>query len=237
MKTKMKKMNSFKTVLLSAITVLVISSACQKPADSKDVNQDKIYGEYELFYDKNADKTYASAAFKFNSATGTPLQLTSPSEIKFNSDAIPYDPIFGYYRKEYAGQITSGTFNFKDGDGTVYSNQVSLAKMITNPVLDTIRRSLVAYTYTWSGDSLTANELIGLTIGANANPLNLQVFLQNTLSSKNIVLPLTQLNQLSIGMSYCQLDRQRESAASSVTSAGGKIRGKYRALNKSVYVK
>jgi major membrane immunogen (membrane-anchored lipoprotein) len=234
MKTNMK--TSIKMKLMLLLTLITLFSGCEKPADSQDVNQDKIYGEYELFYDKNQDKTFASAWFKFNSSTGTPLQLSAPSEVKFNSDAIPYDPLFGYYRKEYAGQITTGTFNFKDTDGKVYSNTVNLAKAITNPSIDTIRR-MGAYTYTFTGDSLIANELIGLTIGNTTNPANFQVFLQNTLNSKSIVLPLTQLNQLPVGMSYCQLDRQIEKAATSTTDAGGKIRGKYRGLNKNTYVK
>lgn len=231
----MKK--TVKHLILGAITSVVLFTACEKPADSKDVKQDKIYGEYELFYDKNTDKTYASAWFRFNSGSGTPLQLSAPSEIKFNNDAIPYDQLFGYYRKEYAGQITSGTFNFKDGDGTTYANTVAIAKALTNPVIDTIRRANGAYTYVWTGDSLVASELIGLTIGNVVNPLNFQVFLQNTVNSKNIVLPLNQLNQLPIGMSYCQLDRASEKAATNATSAGGKTRSKYRALNKNVYIK
>ena len=230
------KNTSFKKIALGIVTFLTLLTSCEKPADSKDVAQDKIYGEYELFYDKNADKTYALAWFKFNSATGTALQLTSPAEVKFNSDVIPYDPTFGYYRKEYAGQISSGTFNFKDADGTMYSNIVNLGKLITNPTIDTIKR-VGAYTYTWIGDSVVANETVGLVIGNNANALNFQVFLQNTLNSKNLILPLTQLNQLPVGSSYCQLDRQLEKAATSVTTAGGRVRGKYRALNKSLYIK
>lgn len=223
----------------AAVAFTILSGllfSCQKPADSKDVKQDKIYAEYELFYDKNSDKTYASAAFKFNDALGTPLTLSSPSEIKFNGDVIPFDPIFNYYRKEYAGQINSGTFNFKDADGTVYSNNVNLAKVITNPTIDTIKR-VGSYTYAWIGDSVTANEIVGLTIGNNANTLNFQVFTQNAVNSKNIVLPLNQLNQLPVGSSYCILDRTTQKNATNVTSAGGLIRGKYRALNKNLYVK
>ncbi len=230
MKTAMRKLT------FGIITALTIITSCQKPADSKDVKQDKIYAEYELFYDKNADKTYASASFRFNDGAGTPLTLSSPSEIKFNNDAIPFDPIFNYYRKEYAGQINSGTFNFKDADGKTYSDPVSIAKIITNPTIDTIKR-VGAYSYNWIGDSVVANETVGLTIGNNANTLNFQVFLQNTVNSKNLILPLNQLNQLPIGMSSCILDRQIEKAAPNVTSAGGKIRGKYRALNKNLYIK
>jgi hypothetical protein len=221
--------------VIAITTSLCLLTSCEK-ADSGDVNQDKIYSEYELFYDKNLDKTYASAIFKFNSITGTQLQLTAPSEIKFNGDAIPYDPVFAYYRKEYAGQINSGTFTFKDKNGVAYVNTVTIAAAISNPVIDTIKRT-GAYTYTWLGDSCKNNELIGLTIGNNINPLNFQVFLQNTLNSKNLVLSLAQLNQLPIGSSYCLLDRQVETTAQNITSAGGKIRGKYRGLNKNIYIK
>lgn len=227
-----------KTVLklsLLAITINLIFSSCKKE-NSEDVNQDKIYAEYELFYDKNQDKTFASAIFKFSNNAGTQLELTSPSEIKFNSDVIPYDPTFAYYRKEYAGLVTSGTFSFKDKNGTVYTNAVSLSKIITNPTIDTIRRT-GSYSYNWIGDSIIANETVGLVIGNNINTLNFQVFLQNTLNSKNLILPLNQLNQLPVGMSYTQLDRQIETNAAGVTSAGGKIRGKYRALNKNLYIK
>jgi hypothetical protein len=230
-------MKNLKLKLISTIiTAVIVLSSCGKE-DSADVNQDKIYAEYELFYDKNNDKTYASAVFKFSNVTGTNLQLTAPSEIKFNGDVIPYDATFAYYRKEYAGIINSGTFTFKDTDGLTYTNPVSLAKIITNPVIDTIKRANGAYTYTWVGDSVRQNELIGLTIGSVANPLDLEVFLQGAVSSKNFVLPLTQLNGLAIGNSYCQLDRQVETNAPSVTSAGGKIRGKYRAQNTTLYVK
>src|SRR5262245_21459177 len=98
MKTKLLK----PIALLTILSTFMSLSSCKKE-DSDDVNQDKIYAEYELFYDKNTDKTYASAVFKFSNALGTNLQLTSPSEVKFNSDVIPWDPVFSYYRKEYAG--------------------------------------------------------------------------------------------------------------------------------------
>jgi hypothetical protein len=221
--------------ILAVTCSLCLFTSCEK-ADSADVNQDKIYSEYELFYDENQDKTYASAIFKFNSVIGTQLQLTAPSEIKFNGDIIPYDPIFAYYRKAYAGQINSGTFTFKDKKGVAYVNMVTIAAAIGNPVIDTIRRT-GAFTYIWLSDSCKNNESVGLTIGNNINPLNFQVFLQNTVNSGNLVLPLAQLNQLPIGKSYCQLDRQFETNAQSATSTGGKIRGKYRGITTNVYIK
>jgi hypothetical protein len=228
-------MKTIKNTFFILIIIITGLTSCKKE-ESKDVSQDKIYADYELFYDKNQDKTYAIAFFKFSNVAGTQLQLTAPSEIKFNSDVLPFDPVFSYYRKEYSGLVTTGTFSFKDVNGTVYTNNASLAKILTNPTIDTIKRNS-AFTYTWIGDSVKVNESVGLVIGNNANALNYQFFLQNAINSKNLVLPLTQLNILPIGMSYCQLDRQIESVATGTTSAGGIVRGKYRALNKNLYIK
>jgi hypothetical protein len=223
-------------LLLLAIIIMAIISSCEKE-DSASVSQDKIYAEYELFYNKNEDKTYASAVFKFSNISGTQLQLSSPSEVKFNTDVIPFDGTLAYYRKEYAGLISSGTFTFKDKDGLIYTNLVRVAKVITNITIDTINRSNGAYTYTWVGDTVKTNEAVGLVIGNNANPFNFQFFRQAAINSTNFILPLTQLNQLPIGMSYSQLDRVIETNAPSVTSAGGLIRGKYRSLDKNLYIK
>lgn len=109
-----------------------ILQSCTKE-NSSDVNQDKIYAEYELAYDENLDKTYASCVFKFSNAFGTNLQLSAPSEIKFGNDVLTFDPLLSYYRKEYAGLVTSGTFTFTDTAGVSYQNTVTLPSSISNP--------------------------------------------------------------------------------------------------------
>jgi len=220
---------------LTLFSVSLFFPSCTSE-ESADVSQDKIYADYELFYDKNEDKTYAIATFKFSNAFGTLLKLTAPSEVKFNSDIIPYDPIFSYYKKEYAGLLTSGTFTFKDKDGKIYTNTANMAKVIANPNITEINRA-GAFTYTWSGEKIAANEWIDFVLINTANQLNFQYFLQNTLNADNLVLPVSQLNQLPIGEAFGRLDRVTEAAAVQATSAGGKVRGKYRTLNQNISIK
>ncbi|MDD5571572.1 MAG: hypothetical protein PHD97_10540 [Bacteroidales bacterium] len=226
-------MNTKKIIAIFGLLAFLFS--CKKE-NSEDVNQDKIYAEYEIYYDHNADKTYASAVFKFSNALGTNLQLTAPSEVKFNNDLIPYDPTFAYYRKEYAGKIMTGTFTFKDTQGKTFTNTVNFMKTVENPTIDTIAKAN-SYTYAWVGDSIIANERIDLTMSCVASPAILQYFLQTTVNSKNFVLSQSQLNNLPTGLANCDLSRHCETTASAVTSAGGKIKSKYRALNKTVYIK
>lgn len=210
-----------------------ILQSCQKE-NSSDVNQDKIYAEYELAYDQNTNKTYASCVFKFSNAFGTQLQLSAPSEVKFGNDVLPFDPLLSYYRKEYAGLVTSGTFTFTDTLGVSYQNTVTLPAAISNPSITAIDRSQGAFTFTWAGAANVADSWVGVSINNVLNAANFQYFQQNTVGAQNIVLGINQLNQLPIGGAFIQLERVFQKNATNVTSAGGIVRAKYKALNQNI---
>ena len=63
-------------VILSLLTISLFS--CNRE-ESNTVEQDRIFTEYELFYNANEDKTYARATFKFSNVFGTKLELSQPS--------------------------------------------------------------------------------------------------------------------------------------------------------------
>lgn len=203
--------------------------------DSTNVNQDRIYAEYELYYDKNQDKTFASAIFRFGHATGTQLELSAPSEVTFNGDVIPFDQAFSYYRKEYAGNVTSGTFVFTDTEGHTFTNTVSSTRTIAFPAaFDTIH-SANSYNLVWVGDSIIADERVDVWLdGPNQN--NAEYFMQYVVNTNSVVLAANQLQALGNGTTTCSMERVWEQNAVGVTGAGGKVRVKYKALNATVQV-
>lgn len=79
---------------------LLISTPSCSREDSNDADQDRIYAEYDLKYDTNQNKTIVSAVFKFSSALGTNLELSSPSQVKFGTDVLNCDATFACCRKE-----------------------------------------------------------------------------------------------------------------------------------------
>lgn len=219
------------------LSVFLLSTSffgCVKePSDS--VNQDKIYTEYELSYNGNQDKSYARAWFKFSNIAGTLLELKSPSQVTFNGDILTYNSVLGYYEKEYAGLKTSGSFIWTDFDGNSFTNSITL-KAINYPVtLDTINKN-AAFEMFWVGDSLSANESVSLTIdGLYEN--DLQIFYQDDLNSKSIIMALNQLQLVAVGNATLYMDRYYTPILQNKTSAGGTIKGTYRPINKTVYVK
>ena len=219
-------------LLLLAIPFLLIS--CEKE-NSEDVNQDKIYTDYELFYNKNEDKTYAVARFKFGGPTGTNLELTSGATVKFNGDLLTYNAFYVGHVKEYAVKISSGTFVYTDVDNNQFTNTTPVMDTIAfQPGFDTIIKSQ-ANTLTWIGSPLTANQSVGVFIGSWTWGQD-ALFYQNQVGATNIVMGVSALNALALGTSTVYMDRSTETSVAQGTSEGGKIRSKYRALNKVVQV-
>ncbi len=217
--------------LASAIAMFIVTSCARE--NSEDVNQDRIYCEYELFYNANEDKTYARAIFKFGNALGTLLELTDPSVVKFNGNELTFKTALAYYEKDYAGFIQSGTFEWTDADGNTFTNSISLTQIGFPTGMDTISRN-AAYELFWVGDSLSANHSVIVTANGE-NEGDAQIFTQTNLNSKSIIFPLNQLQQIGQGTGTLWMDRYYKPELTQKTSAGGVIRGIYRPINAQVY--
>ncbi len=217
--------------LLSLPTLL---TSCQKE-DSSDVNQDKIYTEYELFYNQNTDKTVAIARLRFGSPTGTLLEATAPAGVTFNGDDLPYNVVYSGHAKEYAGMVTSGTFAYTNTEGTVFTNATPAMTTLSHPAgFDTIVKSQ-ANTYTWVGNPLGADERVNLFVGTWTWGQD-ALFFAYTNGATNIVMGINQLANLAEGGSTLYVDRVHEIAISEGTSEGGVIRTRYRPTNVQVQI-
>lgn len=229
----MKKSNfiSFWALLIFAATVFM---ACPIE-DSADVNQDKIYTDYEVFYNSNTDKTQVIAKFRFGGATGTILELNDPAEVYFEGDKLPFKPVWGGHYKEYAGRITEGTFTYTNIDSVTYENSIPLAEVIDFPVdLDTLSKA-TSYTFTWEGTSLKENQSVGLFVGSWTWGQD-ALFFQNSEGASNIIMGTDKLGNLPLGTSTFFMDRATQLQVSEGTGEGGFIRSKYRAENLEVVV-
>ncbi|MGV6862054.1 MAG: hypothetical protein ACWA41_09795 [Putridiphycobacter sp.] len=221
-----------KTIGLLGLALLSIV-ACQKE-DSSDVNQDKIYCDYELFYNKNSDKTHAVAKFKFGGPTGTILELTdsTSASVTFNGDVLPYEPLYAGHHKEYAGKLTTGTFVYTNTEGTVFTNTVPTGDTIAFPAgFDTITKSS-AQTLTWVGNALVANERASFYIGTPSWGED-ALFSQDDLGATDMVLGVTQKSNLTLGSATLVMDRVMATDITEGTSEGGRIRYRYRGSNVS----
>lgn len=219
------------------ITLFVLSLglfACDKE-DSSDVNQDKIYTVYELFYNKNSDKTTAIVRLRFGGPTGTLLEATGNASVKFNGDILPYSALYSGHAKEYAGKISTGTFVYTNVDGDSFTNTTPAMDTIAFPASFTTITKSVANTLTWEGNALNSTERVEFFIGTPVWGQDALFFAAGA-GANNIVMGVNQLAGVAEGYATCYMDRVNEVAASQVTTEGGVCRSRYRALNTQVNV-
>jgi hypothetical protein len=216
------------------IIYIFIFSSCAKES-AKDVNQDKIYADYEQYYNKNTDKTTVVARFRFGGITGTLLELDSTDFVTFNGEDLPYNTIYGGHVKEYAGLLSPGTFVYTNLNNETFTNTVPAFDTIAFPVsFDTIVKSH-ANTLTWAGSPLAPNQAVGLFIGSWTWGQD-ALYYQDGDGATNLVLGTGQLSNVVVGPAMCYMDRTTDVAVTQGTEKGGRIRGKYHALKKQVQV-
>ncbi len=234
---KIETLLDMKTKMLLLITIGLLGfTACDKE-DSSDVNQNKIYSDYELFYNQNEDKTHAVARFRFGGPTGTLLELTDSTGafVSFNGDVLAYNPWYGGHHKEYAGQLDSGVFVYSNVEGTTYTNSVPMGEPIAFPAeFDTITKS-VAQTVVWDGSALSANQRVGIFVGSWTWGEDAS-FVNAADGATEIVMGVTQLADLALGTSTVYMGRSTAKDIEEGTPEGGRIRYKYRCTNATVQV-
>ena len=224
----------FQVAFYGAILSLFVLTACEVE-DSADVNQERIYADYEVFYNSNTDKTWVIARFRFGGPTGTLLELNAPASVSFDGDVLEFNPLFGGHFTELAGQVNQGTFSYTNTNEETFVNSLPAYETIAFPEeLDSLSKSS-AFDLAWDGTALGANQRVGLFIGSWAFGDD-ALFLQTEDNATSLVLGTDQLSNLPLGPSNLFMDRSTEVDITEGTSEGGKIRGKYRAPNKAVTI-
>jgi hypothetical protein len=218
---------------LSLLFAVVFTSCTGESAG--DVNQDRIYTEYEQFYNSNTGVTTVIARFRFGGALGTLLELDSTDNVTFNGDVLPYNIFWGGHAKDYVGNIAPGTFVYTNLDGNVFTNTVPAFESIGFPSSFTELSRSAAYDFQWAGTALSQNQEVGAFIGSWSWGDDTWNF-TNSVGATNMVFGINSLSNLPLGTSTVYLDRTTRKTNIQGTSKGGVIKGTFRAPNRVINV-
>ncbi len=230
----MKRAILINTLFAISMSFVLAVSSCDVE-DSADVNQDRIYTVYEVFYNSNSDVTWVIARFRFGGPTGTLLELNDPAAVTFNGENMPYNVAFLGHFKEFAGRVSGGEFRYTNVDEVTFTNAVPASGTVEFPDgLQSISKSS-AFSLEWDGTALEENERVGLFVGSWAWGQD-AAFIQNNEGADNLVLSRTQLENLPDGQSTFFMDRSTIIPVGQGTSEGGVMRSIYRAENINIEI-
>ena len=195
---------------------------------SDDVNQDRIFTSYWLFYDEQADVTYARAQFRLGSASGTTLILQSPAAVDFDGRPMGFNELLDWHEVEVAGRVDQGTFRYADANGSTFSNVVRLAGAIGAPAdLPATLSGAASFELTWSGMPTGNDELVVAIVARDANRFDFVRFETRALGSTSIVFAADRLGTVGRGAAVLTIRRNRDSSVSEAPSAGGSVLSTY----------
>lgn len=219
-------------ILIASLLIVGLGlQSCESEA-SDTVVQDRIFAEYELFYNANEDKTYARTTFHFGNLTGTRLELSNPSTITFNGEPLDWRPVLAYYELALPGRV-AGTFVWTDTDGNTFTNAASLPTFAySNPPSTIVRDS--ATTLNWQ-EALAVNENVAVVVNGQ-NEADAQTFVTTTSGATSIILDRARLQNLGDGPGTVFLDRRRLPVNLEATSAGAILTERVRPVNLSVTI-
>ncbi len=215
------------------LLLCLVAAGC-KMDETLDVNQRKIYSEYELFYNKAEDRTYIRAQFRHKKSTGNILRLTSPSTVRFDDFYLDYNPLIQSYEKVIEGYTESGTFVWEDLEGKRYYNFVKLVPIEIQD-FDELDAKNEQQIY-WSGASLQYNETAMLFVIPVSHG-TVRYLTEESPGSDFVTIPVSvsslfagQTVRLAIQRTFSVVPEQK-------TEAGGKISGRYRNKDREVLFK
>src|SRR6478735_6391121 len=102
------------TLILFVSGIFIFSCSSNEIGNSKDVNPETIYLDYEIYYDNGDDSVSCYLQYRFAGENGTTLVLNSPAGVSIDGNNIPVDSnnISGaFYLKNFYAKNFTGKHN------------------------------------------------------------------------------------------------------------------------------
>ena len=138
------------------IVVLLIGliSSCRK--DSSEIEQNRIYQEYDVVFNNQTGNTEVSATFREDDASGKILRLTGGAKVYFNEQQISGKSNF---YETYAGFVSPVKIEFVDSDGKKYTNYSFGINYVDVSPLQNFISGTNNY-FSWGGSAVGENESV-----------------------------------------------------------------------------
>jgi len=214
-------------IMISMIAYLTFSCASSEIADSKDVNQAKIYQSYTVDYDADSPDSYTvTAQFRFGGNKGTTLRLSDPSKVIVNDTDMEEksDSFSGCY---YQTNIKSGNefvFKFIDTEKKEYVNSVKI-QAVKAKEMEIIIADQKTSVY-WEGTALAAHESMSVSICDNEG--NCASASTDVVGTDYIVISPSDMEILVSGKGNLYLTRNYSYSLTNAADEGGNIYTTYK---------
>lgn len=215
-----------KSTLGIALMSLLFFTACKKEA-SINIDQNRIYSDYEVTYNQMSHQTVMSATFRVDHNSGKKIELTYPARVGFNDENLGWRNLGGRYEGTRSGNLLNGYFTYFDVDQNSYTNTGAVVNPIDLPFgINNINKS-GNFFLPWTGAVLQSGETVKVIISGGSQTGS-KTFTATAIGSSYISLDQYRLNQLVTGTAQIQIQRERATGLEQSNLSGGRITSIYK---------
>lgn len=214
------------TIGIALLSVLFFAASCKKEASSN-IDQNRIYSEYEVTYDQSTNRTTVQAMFRLDHSSGNKIELMYPSRVGFNDENLAWRNLGGRYEGTRTGNNLNGRFTYFDQDQVSYSNAGPAVNPIDLPFgMNNINKN-GNFFLPWTGSAVQNGETVRVRISGGSQSGS-EEFTTSLNGVSYITLDQWRLDRLEAGTAYIQIERERQDNLQESNLAGGRITSKYK---------
>lgn len=223
-------MFNFRKYIFPVVSFASLLLACNNTeiGDSKDVNPESIYIDYQVIYNESLDSINCFLQYRFGGKSGTTLVLTPPSHVTFNGDNIIVDssPLLGaFYRKQFlrAGFEGTNTIQFTDNKNQMHEETFHFVPFSCAKV-PTVFKQSDSLVFTFDGVKNNDTIIFEIVDTSSASP-----DMDSILNIKNnqLIIPATAFKNLSPGILDFKFQKKQDVPLKNPLAEGGAFSFQY----------
>ncbi|MEO7210662.1 MAG: hypothetical protein ABIY35_06945 [Chitinophagaceae bacterium] len=205
-------------------TSLLFACNNNEIGDSKDVNPESIYIDYQVLYNENLDSINCFLQYRFGGKSGTTLVLTPPSHVNFNGENIAVDssPILGaFYRKRFlrVGFEGANTIQFTDSKNEMHEETFNFEPFSCS-VAPTVFKQPDGVAFTFEGVQNNDSILFEISDTSSVSP-NMDTII--LIKNNKLIIPASAFIKLSPGILDFKFQKKQGRPLKNPLAEGGEF--------------
>jgi len=215
---------SISTLILTSI---LYSCTSNEIGNSKDVNPDAVYFDYEIWADETNPEVTVNLQYRMGGPNGTTLVLTEPSKVLFDGEQLKVDSakVTGAYyeiQKPAASFAGKHTIVFTDLNKKEYKEEIEFIPFTVDSISPTMDRGDLVFTF----KGLNAVDVLDVALTDTSYSSD-DINDTDTIRNGQLVISANRLESLKNGPINLQFYKEVEVPLKNSAAEGGRILIRY----------
>jgi len=212
---------------ISILTLILFSCTSNEIGDSKDVNPDAVYFDYEVWADETNPDVTVNLQYRMGGPNGTTLVLTEPSKVLFDGEQLTVDSakVSGaYYEVQKPTSSFAGkhTITFTDLNKKEYKEEFEFIPFTIDSLQPVMNRGDLVFTF----KGLNAIDHLDVAL-TDTSYTSDDINDTDTIREGRLVIPANKVSSLKNGPINLQFYKEVEVPLKNSAAEGGRILIRY----------